>query len=150
MIALARKALAGHCNAYVYRNNGHDLTAVPPLVWGESRKAFWTPRWLARMAPGNWKIQFDFAYSNIVFQHIPSREVIESYVAEVQRLLRPGALFKFQVQGSPLEPSSDDTWIGVSFSDEQACAMAERNHFEPRHRHGEGTQDFWLWYFKRP
>ena len=42
---------------------------------------------------------YDFAFSTIVFQHIPSREVIYNYVREVHRLLRPGALFKFQVQG---------------------------------------------------
>jgi len=33
---------------------------------------------------------------HIVFQHIPSYAIIESYVREVHRLLRPGALFKFQ------------------------------------------------------
>jgi len=153
MIAQARKALTGHPNAHVYQNNGCDLAVVPPLAHGESRKAFWAPRWLARMAPSRWKNEFDFAYSNIVFQHIPSREVIENYVREVHRLLRPGALFKFQVQGYPLDPNDlhpDDTWTGVPFSEEEACAMAERNGFEPRHRHGAGTQNFWLWYFKRP
>jgi SAM-dependent methyltransferase len=125
MIARARQALADKPDAHVYQNNGCDLAVVPPLV-------------------------FDFAYSNIVFQHIPSREVIESYVREVHRLLRPGALFKFQVQGYPLETQSDDTWNGVSFSDQQAREMAERNGFEPRYRHGAETQYFWLWYFKKP
>jgi SAM-dependent methyltransferase len=126
---------------------------VPPLARGKSRIAVWAPRWLARIAPSRWKIEFDFAYSNIVFQHIPSREVIESYVREVHRLLRPGALFKFQVQGYPLDPHDlqpDDTWTGVPFSEQEACAMAERNGFEPRYRHGAGTQIFWLWYFKKP
>jgi SAM-dependent methyltransferase len=150
MISRARKALAGHSNARVYQNNGCDLTVVPPLARGESSKAFWAPRWLARMAPAKWKFEFDFAYSNIVFQHIPSQQVIESYVREVYRLLRPGALFKFQVQGFPLETQPDDTWTGVSFSDQEACAMAERNQFEPRYRHGAGSQNFWLWYFKKP
>ena len=153
MIAQARKALAGHPNARVYQNNGCDLTVVPPLVRSESRTAVWAPRWLARIAPAKWKVEFDFAYSNIVFQHIPSRDVIESYVREVHRLLRPGALFKFQVQGYPLDPHDldpDDTWTGAPFSDADACAMAERNRFEPRHRHGAGTQNFWLWYFKKP
>jgi hypothetical protein len=87
-----------------------------------------------------------------VFQHIPSREVIENYVREVHRLLRPGALFKFQMQGYPLDPLEippGDTWTGVSFSEQEACAMGERNQFEPRHRHGAGTQNFWLWYFKK-
>lgn len=65
MIKRARLALADRPNAHVYHNNGCDLAVVPP-------------------------IEFDFAYSNIVFQHIPSREVIESYVREVHRLLRGG------------------------------------------------------------
>jgi SAM-dependent methyltransferase len=125
MIKRARLALIDRPNAHVYHNNGCDLAVVPA-------------------------VEFDFAYSNIVFQHIPSREVIESYVREVHRLLRPGALFKFQLHGYPSEPRPDDTWNGVSFSDEQACAMAERCGFEPRYRHGAGTQYFWLWFFKRP
>ena len=124
MVARAQAALADKPHAHIYQNNGCDLAVVPPR-------------------------EFDFAYSNIVFQHIPSREVIESYVSEVYRLLRSGALFKFQVQGYPAETRPDDTWNGVSFSDQQACAMAERNGFEPRYRHGAETQYFWLWYFKK-
>ena len=125
MVKLARQALAGMPNAFVYQNNGRDLSVV------EGR-------------------QFDFAFSTIVFQHIPSREVIENYVHEVGRLLRPGALFKFQVQGdATIETSESDTWLGMPFSDEQAVAMAERCGFEPRYRHGAGEQYFWLWYFKK-
>ena len=88
-------------------------------------------------------------FSYIVFQHIPSREVIYSYVREVQRLLRPGGLLKFQVQGdATLEASPDDTWLGAAFSDEDAIAMAQACGFEPRYRHGAGSQYFWLWFFK--
>ncbi len=124
MIAMARQALRHHPNAHVYQNNGMDLSPVPG--------------------------QFDFAFSTIVFQHIPSREVIENYVREVNRLLRPGALFKFQVQGdASMETQPDDTWLGVPFSDEQVVEMAERCGFEPRHRHGAGEQYFWLWFFKK-
>ena len=47
-------------------------------------------------AGSNGETQFDFAYSNIVFQHIPSREVIENYVSEVHRLLRPGRCLSFR------------------------------------------------------
>ncbi|HUS07069.1 MAG TPA: class I SAM-dependent methyltransferase [Bryobacteraceae bacterium] len=126
MIACAREALAGRPNAFVYQNNGKDLSVVQ-----ENR--------------------FDFAFSTIVFQHIPSREVIYSYVREVHRLLSPGALFKFQVQGAPSvsETSPADTWHGVSFSDQEAVAMAEACGFEPRYRHGAGEQYFWLWFFKK-
>jgi len=124
MIRRARQALADVPNASVYQNNGMDLAVLGEQV-------------------------FDFAFSTIVFQHIPSREVIENYVREVHRLLRPGALFKFQVQGDTrVESRPEDTWLGVPFSDEEAVAMALRCGFEPRYRHGAGDQYFWLWYFK--
>ena len=80
------EAVAGFPNAHVIRNNGKDLSAV-------------TPHWWRRFGLGE-PMEFDFAFSVIVFQHIPSRAIIENYVREVHRLLRPGALFKFQVQGS--------------------------------------------------
>lgn len=126
MIRQAKQSLADRPNAHVFQNNGADLS-----VLGD--------------------IQVDFAFSYIVFQHIPSRDVIQNYVREVQRLLRPGGLFKFQVQGwCDMEAQPDDTWLGAAFSDEEAVAMAEGCGFEPRYRHGAGTQYFWLWYFKRP
>jgi 2-polyprenyl-3-methyl-5-hydroxy-6-metoxy-1,4-benzoquinol methylase len=125
MVDQARRALANSPNAFVYQNNGMDLSVLPP-------------------GP------YDFAFSMIVFQHIPSREVIYSYVREVHRLLRPGALFKFQVQGdATLQTSADDTWLGVPFSDDDAVRMAEACGFEPRYRHGAGDQYFWLWFFRR-
>src|ERR1700728_2926856 len=93
MVRQAKLALQDRPNAFVYQNNGKDLAGVPPL-------------------------EFDFAFSSIVFQHIPSREIIENYVREVGRLLRPGALFKFWVQGDLRTRSRpDDTWLGVPFSD---------------------------------
>ena len=125
MVAQAQAALTRFPHAHVYQNNGTDLAVVPTA-------------------------NFDFAFSTIVFQHIPSREVIENYVREVSRLLRPGALFKFQVQGDvTIEITPDDTWLGVPFSPEQAGAMAERCGFEMRYNHGAGQQYYWLWFFKR-
>jgi ubiquinone/menaquinone biosynthesis C-methylase UbiE len=124
MVAQAKQALQTIPNAFVYQNNGMDLSVLPP-------------------GP------YDFAFSTIVFQHIPSRDVIYNYVREVNRLLRPGALFKFQVQGdASLETTPDDTWLGVPFSDDDAVRMAEECGFEPRYRHGAGEQYFWLWFFK--
>ena len=114
----------GFPNAFVYQNNGKDLSSLA----GQGVR---------------------FRFSTIVFQHIPYREVIYSYVREVHRLLRPGALFKFQVQGgAEIEARPDDTWLGVSFTDEQAVEMARACGFEPRYRHGVGEQYFCLWFFK--
>ncbi len=125
MIAQAKQGLIHHPNAHVFQNNGTDLGVLPD-------------------------IGYDFAFSTIVFQHIPSKEVIETYVREVSRLLRPGALFKFQVQGfTGCDVIAGDTWVGASYSEEEAKGMAERCGFEPRHLHGAGEQYFWLWFFKR-
>ena len=87
MVRLARRAVAGMGNAFIYRNNGRDLGVLRGSAWNR----------LLRAAPP----RFDFAFSSMVFQHIPSRAIVESYVRDVARLLRPGALFKFQVQGNP-------------------------------------------------
>ncbi len=123
MIRVAREALADRPNVHLFQNNGMDLAVV-----GD--------------------VRFDFAFSSIVFQHIPSREIIENYVREVRRLLRPGALFKFQVHGDlAMQSAPDQTWYGVPFSEQDARDMALRCGFEPRYMHGAGDQYFWLWYF---
>ena len=126
MVRLAREALAAFPNAFIYQNNGADLSVIP----GESL--------------------FDFAFSYIVFQHIPSREIVENYVREVYRLLRPGALFKFQVQGGVESwQHTEGTWVGVAFSDEDMIAMASRCGFERRYSYGADGQFFWNWFFKK-
>jgi SAM-dependent methyltransferase len=124
MVCQAQTALADLPHVRILQNNGMDLS-----VLGRTR--------------------FDFAFSSIVFQHIPSRAVIESYVREVHRHLRPGRLFKFQVQGdASLQTAPDDTWVGVPWSEQDARDMALRCGFEPRYTYGAGSQYFWLWYFK--
>ncbi len=125
MIVRAKEAVKDRANAHLFQNNGQDLA-----VLGD--------------------VQLDFAFTYIVFQHIPSRDVIRNYVREVARLLKPGGLFKFQVQGDPsMKRNQDDTWLGVPFSDADAVELAEACGFEPRYRLGAGTQYFWLWFFKR-
>ncbi|MGO4881377.1 MAG: class I SAM-dependent methyltransferase [Bryobacteraceae bacterium] len=124
MVRRARAALADLPHVHILQNSGKDLD----VLGGK---------------------QFDFAFSSIVFQHIPSREVIESYVHAVRRRLRRGRLFKFQVQGAQaLDIPPDDTWLGVTFSAEEMRDMAVRCDFEMRYSYGAGSQYFWLWYFR--
>ena len=137
MVRRARRAVDGFPNVRVFRNNGMDLGVV-------------REHWWDRFGLGA-KPQIDFAFSCIVFQHIPSREIIENYVGEVNRLLRPGALFKFQVQGSSLvETEPDNTWVGAPFTERDAREMAQRCGFELRYQRGAQSQYYWLWYFKKP
>jgi SAM-dependent methyltransferase len=152
MIAQARAALAGQPNVFLYRNNGMDLSVVPDRP-------------------------FDFAFSVIVFQHIPSREVIESYFREVARLLRPGALFKVQVQRRPelplrwrltgkiplpirkrflrpirglfLPKPESNTWTGVTLTPDDAQALCDNGGFELRHQRSVNGEGYWLWCFKK-
>ena len=124
MVRLARQAVRPFSNVFVYQNNGVDLSIIPVD-------------------------QIDFAFSDLVFQHIPNREIVENYLREIHRLLRPGALFKFQVQGDlAVQAKPDDTWVGVPFSDEQIVSIAQRCGFERRYSYGAGTTFFWNWFFK--
>ena len=92
MVKRARHAVAGYPNAHVLRNNGKDLSVVRPAWWNR----------LARSAPAcSW-----ISHSpRMVFQHIPSREIIESYVREVHRLLRPGGAVQIPGAGRAGEES---------------------------------------------
>jgi SAM-dependent methyltransferase len=124
MVRQARAALTDLSHVRIFQNSGKDLEVL-----------------------GN--THFDFAFSSIVFQHIPSREVIESYIREVRRRLRRGCLFKFQVQGGhTIDNPPDDTWLGVTFTEQEARDMALGCDFEMRYNYGAGTQYFWLWYFR--
>jgi SAM-dependent methyltransferase len=124
MLASARESLRDHPNVYLHQNNGVDLAMFGPE-------------------------EFDFAFSTIVFQHIPSKAVIENYIREVWRVLRPGRLFKFQVQGVPRDEDTADTWLGVGFTEEEMRGVAARTRFEMRYSHDAETQYFWLWFFKQ-
>jgi SAM-dependent methyltransferase len=135
MVRQARRAVEGFPGARVFHNNGKDLRVVRDHWWNRF---------------GIGRVEVDFAFSFMVFQHIPSREVIDSYVREVARLLRPGGLFKFQVQGCALvEAESEGSWVGVPFTEAEAHALAERNGFELRYQFGSGDQYYWLWFFKK-
>jgi SAM-dependent methyltransferase len=124
MMQVARAKLRDAGNVHLYCNNGVDLSVLPR------------------------DISFDFAFSFIVFQHVPSMDVIASYCREVGRRLRPGGLFKFQVQGyTKLDKA--DTWLGVGVSESDAARLAQENGFEFRYSDGAGTQFYWLWFFKR-
>jgi SAM-dependent methyltransferase len=125
MVRQARLALDQYPNAKVYQNNGMDLSVIPALP-------------------------FDFAFSSLVFQHIPSYRIIENYVRETHRLLVSGGLFKFQVRGNTADKSyANDTWVGIPISDQLAASCAKECGFEARYREGAGTEEFWLWFFKR-
>ena len=66
------------------------------------------------------------------------------------RLLRTGAVFKFQVQGV-WRPRAErrDTWMGSPVSSKEVLSWLDRYGFDLLHFEGVGTQYQWLWMRKR-
>lgn len=79
MIEQAKESNKGKPNLFFMTNNGVDLSIYEDNF-------------------------FDFCFSYIVFQHIPDVKIIEGYICEIGRVLRPGGLFKFQVDGRKWAP----------------------------------------------
>ena len=123
--ARARPAISRRPNVHLYETDGFSLA---PL---EDRS-------------------LDLAFSFIVFQHVPEKEIVISNIREVRRVLRPGSIFKFQVQGAALDRPEDeaDTWVGVSFGAEELRRIADEIGFTVEASEGEGTQYFWQWWVR--
>jgi SAM-dependent methyltransferase len=85
----------------------------------------------------------DLVFSYIVFQHVPSRAVIENYVREAARVLRTGGMFKFQVNGDQSPEylaHTRDTWLGETFSVEDIARMLAEAGLSIISMEGAGTQ----------
>jgi SAM-dependent methyltransferase len=74
----------------------------------------------------------DFVFSFIVFQHIPERVPIRRYVEEAARVLKPGGVFRFQVDGRwwwKHAEGGPGTYNGVKFSPKDVSALLEGTPF---------------------
>ena len=120
MIQQAKANLAGCDNVSLIHGDGATLSAVADQ-------------------------SHDFAFSFIVFQHIPSTEIIASYCREVHRVLKPGSLFKLQVNGLIREGrDAPNTWEGISFTEAEARELCRQSAFTWERSHGAETEFFWL------
>jgi len=63
----------------------------------------------------------DFIMSHAVFQHMPSRKVIESNFKEAFRVLKSGGLFKVQLRAT--ETSKKNWFYGASYNQKEAEKM---------------------------
>jgi len=123
MIKIARKSLKDLPNVKVHHSNGGHLDVLDGF--------------------------FDFAFAFSVFHHVPSKDAIADCIAEVGKHLRPGGLFKFEVQGGlDFEPPANDTWLRTPLSETDIIGIAENTGFESRYRVGAGTESYWQWFFK--
>jgi SAM-dependent methyltransferase len=121
MVHRAQAQLAGVLNAHVYQNDGAGLAGIDAT-------------------------EFDLALSFIVFQHIPSASVVGRYLRDVAVRLKPDAIFKLQVQGSPLAIlGRGDTWEGCYIPGSKWLRWARQYGFRMARFEGVGTQYQWLW-----
>lgn len=125
MIRLAREKLAGIPHAHAHASSGADLAAF---------------------ADGS----FDFVYSYAVFQHIPDREVVFSYLREAHRVMKDGAVFRGQFNGLPDTARVYDTWSGARIQAAEVAKFAAEHDFQLLALDGASTQYLWTTWRKRP
>jgi len=114
----------------------------------------------------------DMVLSFVVFQHIPRRSIVDAYIAEAGRVLKPGGLFVFQWNNIPgssywlarravltelqrrgIRPEQfgrhDPAFLGCRIPGRQIERALDRSGFELRARHGAGTLWSWAWAERR-
>lgn len=88
----------------------------------------------------------DLVFSYIVFQHIPAVEPIETYVREAGRVLAPGGVLRFQVDGRGASPWGQDagTYDGKKFTTAEARGLLDGTGLSIVDEWGEGTHYYWI------
>ena len=120
MVQLGQKYVSDIPNCSIVENNGTDLAEFSDN-------------------------SFDFCYSFIVFQHIPEKQIVENYIKEVSRILKPSCLFRFQVRGIiSTKPNEITTWDGVQFTSDEIHEIAKDHNFEIIEEGNDGEEYYWL------
>jgi SAM-dependent methyltransferase len=94
--------------------------------------------------------QFDFVYSYAVFQHIPSAEVVFSYLREIVRVLKPGGFARLQINGLPKSAKAYTTWEGVRISADEVRQFTADREIRLLSLTGVNSQYMWTTWQKPP
>lgn len=92
----------------------------------------------------------DIVFEYIVFQHIPSYEIIDSYMAEIERVLKSGGVALLQGRdivglGSDLEDNhSGNTWHGIQFGPKYIRNVINNTKLSIISETGMGTDMYWV------
>ena len=88
----------------------------------------------------------DFVFSHIVFQHVPRKAYVRRYLAEAFRVLKPGGIFRGNVDGRSRQwfrRFAADSWSGIVYSARGWRRDLERAGFRIVEIRGVGTQYLW-------
>lgn len=125
---------------------------ISPVMVGKSKAytagtpnvdIFVTDGSLARFADAS----LDFVFSFIVFQHIPERAPIRRYVEEAARVLKPGGVFRFQLDGRwwwRHEKGGPDTYNGLKFSPGDARELLDGTPLAITDEWGADGHYYWI------
>lgn len=89
----------------------------------------------------------DLAFEYIVFQHIPSEEIVISYIKEVHRKLKTGGRFIMHGRDVPADtggPSLGNTWHGCRCGPELVSKSLDGTNFAIIDEEGVGTDRYWV------
>jgi ubiquinone/menaquinone biosynthesis C-methylase UbiE len=125
MIAQAKQRLRDIPSAHPHAASGSDLAQFPDN-------------------------HFDFVYSYAVFQHIPSSEVVFSYLRETVRVLKPGGFASLQINGLPKSAKAYTTWEGVRISADEVHQFTHDHGIRLLSLTGVETQYMWTSWQKPP
>jgi len=125
MISRARHKLRDIPHAHAHHASGSDLARFPDNY-------------------------FDFVYSYAVFQHIPSADVVFSYLRETIRVLRPRGIAHLQINGLPKTSRAYTTWEGVRISGDEIRAFTRDKGVRLLSLTGVDSQYMWTTWQKPP
>ncbi|MGH9800075.1 MAG: class I SAM-dependent methyltransferase, partial [Blastocatellia bacterium] len=104
MIRQARERLGHLANVHLHETSGVDFAALPDD-------------------------DFDVVFSAYVFQHVPSKAVIESNIRDAYRVVKPGGVVRVHTNGVEAESYAEaekNTWAGATFTEAEARSLARQ------------------------
>ena len=136
MISIGKDLNRNLRNVYFIKNNGVDFKIFPDEY-------------------------FDFVFAYIVFQHLPSKEILLGYLYDISRVLKHGGLFKFQLRkrrryflpkwavrmffkiiGRKLK--SSETWLGITVTQKELMRMVGKAGLEILNLEDDSSRtNFW-------
>lgn len=86
----------------------------------------------------------DVAFSYLVFQHMKDREMVESNLKEVQRILKPTGIFKVRIRTDYVKHMSH-WWAGVNYSEAEIRRICEDMGYTVVKAEPVSFYGLWLW-----